>query len=181
MRLVGTKHIFLTTKYRNDGSFYNPLFNLPTGGIEKKDGQIIRLSLIRWSCFLGWNNVNASNDTFVISDGTTITTIVLTHGNYPYSKLAKYIMSAYPEVECTYNTISNKLEFQLTSPHSISFTNGSYNVLGFEDGSTYFTDASFFMTSTGILKGRSSDRIIVGIEGAFTDKEVKALFRVAPS
>lgn len=167
MRLVSTKNIFLSTRNRNEGTSFAPIFQLPVGAVKCKENQSIKMTLIRWSCFVGWNNVNSSNDNFAfINDDTGVTTsITLTNGNYPYSKLAKLITAAYPEVTCTYNAVTNKLEFQFTVPHTIQFTDDSFHVLGFENGYSMSTDDEFKIVSPGLLKGRACDRILITLDG----------------
>jgi hypothetical protein len=129
---------------------------------------MLKISLIRWSAFLSWNNVNETNDSFRFTDAVgTQTDVQLTNGNYPYVKLAKVITAAYPGCVCSYNSISNKLAFQFTAQHTLSFQDGAYAVLGFAAGETPVANAAngFQFQSTAILKGRACDRILIGCEG----------------
>lgn len=172
MRLLSTRHIFLSTAARDDGTSYSPSFRVPPNVIQCSENQIIRITVIRWSCFIGWPNVHdsdpAPNNYFTFKNLNTnvYTTVTLPPGNYPYSKIAKYINTAYPDCACTYLSTTNKLQFQFTVPHALQLEGASYAILGFtpqdaalEDGVE--TDANNTITSTGILKGRATDRILI--------------------
>jgi hypothetical protein len=77
--------------------------------------------------------VNETNNTFVFTNQTTSvsTTISIAYGNYPYRKLADTINEEYSGVYCNYLPSQNKLNFEFTQPHTISFIGKSYQILGF--------------------------------------------------
>jgi hypothetical protein len=166
MRLVSSKSLFLTTEHRNEGTSYAPVFQLPIGAMERADGQLLRLTLIRWSCFVGWPNVNGTNDTFIFRNNNTYveTTITLEQGNFQYKTLAKYITEAYAGVTVTYDTVANCLVFQFAAPHTLMFVNDSYKVLGFVNDGQLDTDPSNRITG-GMLKGRAVDRVLIAARG----------------
>jgi hypothetical protein len=167
MRVVSSKTFFLSTANRDEGTSYAPLFQLPLGALAREDGQMLRLTLVRWSCFVGWPNVNDTNNAFIFrnDDSGASTTITLESGNYTYVKLAKFITAAYGGVVASYDTIANKMVFQFTARHTLIFLNDCYKVLGYVDGADVAADGSGRMISTGLLKGRATDRVLIGVRG----------------
>lgn len=135
--LVRTHNIFVKT---NSGdNFDTPsdhTLEIPSGFIQVKDPatEKIRISLMSFSGWFNWTEVNDTNNQFVFTnlDTNLATTITLTHANYPLQKLARVISTLYPQVICSYIPETNRLFFNFGSvPHSIEFVGMSFDVMGF--------------------------------------------------
>ena len=62
MRLVSTKHLFLTTRNRNAGSIDDSIYKLPPGSLTCGEGEVFRICLARLAFFNDIYNVNESNN-----------------------------------------------------------------------------------------------------------------------
>lgn len=77
--------------------------------------------------------MNDDNNSFTITrvrDNHTIN-ITLPVGNYPYKLLYQTINLIAGGNICTFDKIKNKFRFTFDEPHSITFNDNSYKVLGF--------------------------------------------------
>lgn len=135
--LVRVHNIFVKTK--SGDTFDRPsnyVLEIPSGLIEVNDPakEKIRISLMSFSGWFNWTEVNDTNNVFIFTNLNTnvATTITLTHANYPLQKLARVISTLYPQVQCSYVPEINRLFFNFGSvPHSINFTGLSFDILGF--------------------------------------------------
>ena len=169
MRLVSTKHLFLTTRNRNAGSIDDSIYKLPPGSLTCGEGEVFRICLARLAFFNDIYNVNESNNVLCfrkVSTNTT-TTVTLSPGNYPFIgnsiTLGSAIKAQYANVTVTFNNATNKLTFTFTEPHEISFPSAIWSICGFLDDST-IASVNNAITSQIPAKGRVYDRLYVKIK-----------------
>jgi len=170
MRLVSTKHLFLTTRNRNEGSIHDAAYKLLPGSLMCGDGEVFRVCLTRLAFFNDIYNVNESNNLLRFRKlSTNITTdVTLSPGNYPFTgnavTLGAAIAAQYPDVSIAFNSTTNKLTFTFTEPHELIFPSAIWGICGFIDGSTRAT-VNDAITSQIPAKGRVYDRLYVKLKG----------------
>ena len=176
MRLVNTKHLFLTTRNRSDGDIHDAVYKIPSGALTCKEHETFRICLTRLSFYNDIYNINETNNTlqFVRTTDDLITNITLPLGNYPYSgastTIGKAIASQYKlagedQVTILYTMATNRLTFSFATPHEIVFTSDIWRVLGFTDSEPRNTTAAGTIESDVPVRGRIYDRLYVKLKG----------------
>jgi hypothetical protein len=89
---------------------------------------------MHFSGWFNWTEVNDTNNQFVFTNlnSNAPTTITLNEGNYSLQKLGRIISALYPAVECRHVPEFNKFVFTFDQPHSITFVENSFEILGFK-------------------------------------------------
>ena len=170
MRLVSTKHLFLTTRNRNAGSIDDATYKLPPGSLTCGKGEVFRICLARLAFYNDICNVNESNNVIRFREISTniATNVTLDPGNYPFLSngitLGSAIKAQYAKVTVTFNNATNKLTFAFTEPHEISFPSAIWSICGFTDDST-IASVNNVITSDVPAKGRVYDRLYVKLKG----------------
>jgi len=178
MRLVQTKHLFLTTRNRHQGSIYDSKYLVPAGQLVCHPHHMFRICLTRCSFFNDILNINSINNQIAFTDTATgqTTIVTLADGNYPFSgstsSLGRSIASQYldsegaEKVAISYIMATNKMTFQFQTPHTISFPNGSemWRILGFNNNSPKQTQQNT-VKSDKPVRGRVYDRLLIKLKG----------------
>jgi len=176
MRLVNTKHLFLTTRNRSGGDIHDAVYKIPSGALTCKDHETFRICLTRLSFYNDIYNVNTGNNTlqFVRTTDNLTTTITLPLGNYPYSgtstTIGKAIASQYKiagedQITILYTMATNRLTFSFATPHEMIFTSDIWRILGFTDSEPRNTSAAGTIESDVPVRGRVYDRLYVKVKG----------------
>jgi len=176
MRLVNTKHLFLTTRNRSGGDIHDAVYKIPSGALTCKDHETFRICLTRLSFYNDIYNVNTGNNTlqFVRTTDNLTTTITLPLGNYPYSgtstTIGKAIASQYKiagedQVTILYTMATNRLTFSFATPHEMIFTSDIWRILGFTGSEPRSTSAAGTIESDVPVRGRVYDRLYVKVKG----------------
>jgi len=170
MRLVSTKHLFLTTRNRNAGSIDDATYKLPPGSLTCGEGEVFRVCLARLAFYNDIYNVNETNNVLRFRKLSTNTSadVTLAPGNYPFTgnsiTLGAAITAQYPNVSIAFNNATNKLTFTFKEPHELIFPSAMWGICGFTDGSTRST-VNNAITSQIPAKGRVYDRLYVKLKG----------------
>jgi hypothetical protein len=176
MRLVNTKHLFLTTRNRSSGDIHDAVYKIPSGALTCKEHETFRICLTRLSFYNDIYNINETNNTlrFVRTTDDLVTNVTLPFGNYPYSgastTLGKVISSQYKitgveKVIIKYTMATNRLTFSFTEPHELVFTSDIWRILGFNDSTTRSTTSVGTIESDVPVRGRIYDRLYVKLKG----------------
>jgi hypothetical protein len=134
-RLTNTQTLFISSKNRNSGKTHDFSIEFPSRSVECEDDELLSITLLNFNMFASWYSVDENNNSFNIkrSSDQHTTTIELAHGNYPFKTLYQNINLIFGSNICNWDKVKNKLYFTFTDPHSISFNNKSYEVLGFNN------------------------------------------------
>jgi hypothetical protein len=161
--------LYLTSKNRDASETpYSLTFDIPHGTIYLDDAvkQNIKVSLISFSFNANWSEINSTNNTFQIVQGSTVTDIVITPGNYPFDLLAKAISKMQSVVTCKYDLPTNKLLFISNNgqPFTINLLNQSWMTLGFLPTDNGISGTA--VISTQNLVPRQNKELYIRLNGA---------------
>lgn len=147
---------------------YSMIFEIPDGAIRLEDAvkENMKISLLYFKFHSDWSEINDTNNKFqILYNGNVPLDITIPSGNYPFADLAKVITRSQNYVNCRWDMYSNKLVFTDTQnyPMTITFTNNSWEILGFnpvDDGITGTT-----ITSTTPLVPRQNTTLYMRLNG----------------
>jgi len=135
--LSRSHYVYVQSKHRNSGTNYQYSINLPPSLVQcDEEYERIKVTIMNFSVYNSWYLINTTGfNTITFHNQTSNTTTVVTipAGNYTYYRLANVISSLYPLCQCVWLQDANKLQFNFTAPHQLSF-DGIYNILGFNQG-----------------------------------------------
>jgi hypothetical protein len=137
-KLIKTQYIFLNSENRKTGTPYDFTIDFPNRYIECEDDEILCVTLMNFNVYCSWYNVNDTNKSFTITrvSNNTTTNITLPTGNYPFKLLYQTVNALAGSNICSFNKIKNKFRFTFDEPHTITFNDTSYELLGFTAGSS---------------------------------------------
>lgn len=171
MRLLTSQFLQVRSSKRSAGeSICNFSVSVPHDELKCKQEQMFKVSVQSFDLYHTWTYINSSNNIIVLFNILTsqTTTINVPYGNYTGKALAYQLTQLYANWVVEWNAAQNKYLFTFTTPHilfnDLETTPGQACVpLGFNRES-YFTDASFQVTSVKVLRPTLSERINVHID-----------------
>ena len=158
--LVRSHRLYVTSENRDPNDCtYQFRMEIPNNLVALEDPatQLMKVSLMNFTCDCLWFEINVTNNTFILTNNTTHVahTIVIPQGNYTFQRLALTISQLYTDCICQWFQETNKLLFTFTVPHSLSFVGSSYDTLGFSIGDAGVTGLT--IASTSPLRTRANN------------------------
>ena len=126
------------------------IFILPKIDVKRRHKAYI--SVIDASIPYSFYNVNSTNNTLNYTLNSIPYSLTITKANYNIRTLISFLQSNLePGFTITYNSSTNKLQFT-HSTYDFSFSNTStcFELLGFEDNITYYSDSLTLLSTIGI-------------------------------
>lgn len=133
----------------------------------------LRLALSSLSINISWLLVNSRNDTLVLTAGSTVSSLTLTHGNYTAPELRTMISSLLPaNYSLTYNDFQNTFTVSYSSFSAIvlQISGTSLTMLGFTG-----SKASSSMSNPSLTSDSQAD--LTGVNSLYITTD-KASFNV---
>ena len=164
---IKQQFLFIQSRMRQSGEPFNFDLYFQNELISCEDDEVMSITLINFDMPFDWYITNSTNNSFYftrLSDNTQFN-IVLEAGNYPYRDLAKAINSQYSGVFCSYKSVSNKMLFTFTEPHTIGLTGNSYITLGFNVGETPESSSNIIESTTQLQSSNILQEVCVRVEG----------------
>lgn len=167
MNVVRSHNLFIQTQYGSpDDTPYNYSIEIPESTIrlDEPSNQIMRLTLFSFSMPYTYPQINASNNTIIITDiyNVVTKTITLPQGTYPYGKIRDYINNQWGTSIVTWDISQMKFVFTTTSMITLTFINKSYHTFGFNLTDQNITGRT--ITSTNVLSEKLLQNIYVCID-----------------
>lgn len=166
--LIKTQYIHIQSKNRLNGQAYDFDIDFPNRYVECEEDELMSITLTNLSFFHDWYNITEANNAFTflkVSNGSFVN-VVLPTGNYPIKNLCETINALYGVKICYWNKIKNILYFSFAEPHTLSFVNASYEVLGFDN--TTYTGTT--ISSVNVLNPMDIKNLCVRVDGLMPHK-----------
>lgn len=155
--------LYLSSRNREDHEDpYSMIFEIPEGVIRLDDPvkENMKISMIYFKFNSDWSEIDSTNNQFSVSvGGGTPTNIYIMEGNYPFHDLAKYITyAASGAFVCRWDSYTNKLIFTnpTNAPMVLTFTNSSWQVLGFSADDNGINGTTIISTSPLVPRQHTS-------------------------
>jgi len=138
MPINRTQTLYISSKNRKHGNASHYTIPLPQPLIDASSQiERIKISLLDFSCYYSWFQINSGFNTINFTNLTTnvTTSITIPVGTYRFQLLAQTIDNLYASCNCLWDETTNKLVFTFATNHRLSF-DGVYKTLGFNYGET---------------------------------------------
>lgn len=159
-----SQYILVNTKYKTSGNPWEFSLNFDAGLIHAREGENIKISLVKLTLPLTIHQVNSRNNqiTFINASNQS-TTITIDEGTYNVYELAKQLQTKYPALtSATFDKSQNHFIFTFNTNHRITFVGRSNELFGFTGN---ITTPSITVESDKTAKPNPIDQIVIHLSG----------------